>query len=421
MAIIGAGIGGLSVAHYCTQQGILWDLYADSLENMQQSASRVATGVATLKGISQARAPLFALKIEGHREFFKILQSLSQYAMKTLHQPKLYHCGVVEPFVSCSAQEQQRNRTYGKAPYPASMQVIDQHLLENSLVYNAFYYPDDYTYDPRRVCQVWTHYLESAASGCHILQQKVEAEDIQTEHLAINIGNFRYSHVVVAAGCHLLSFLDDLGYRYTKQHADIIHGHSLRFSLQYPEYLMDISRVLDKKQEDTRWIFGLKRGSCGVRMWRVSEGWEALFGSVNHKQRIGADDQSMQHDSACRLMSGERYDMRSECSLSHKVQNYWLQQMENFALNPYVNHPLQIIQGKRLSLQEQRPVWGPLSLSKVCPGQNIWAIGGFHKSGYTLAPVLARRLVSCLKHSFGDIQRIKGAHAAWEIFQHHSI
>lgn len=399
VAVIGGGISGLSLAYFFHQQGFLVDVFDAFLEHRVSkrarllSASKCAQGVATIKGLRLADTPLFDAKIKGHEVFKDLLAFLS----KEEGLP-LMNLGVLEPFVSDQDKNRVMDRVFRRVDLASlNVEILDKAALEEFHVRlssaldleGAFYFPDDYTYDPLKVLECLREYL--VKNGVRFYKKNIIASNLKLDFATnqflkiaiddrLNLKGMNtqdnrktgksmddqknerlYENVFLATGAHLNHFWEK-GF-----------GEAL-----YTRYTPGIAIKLEVS--DGRLPNGLKSGTKSLRadLCQVS---------------VGAFD----------LKS--RRTQESATSFINELQNLDYGQVRNDLLGSFIGscpeiqslHREVFVAGMRMSGKRNHPLIGRVSSSDPL-WSKVWLFTGFHKSGYSVAPYLASEIAKAKKN-----------------------
>lgn len=188
VAVLGGGIAGLCLGYQLVRRGIAVDLYAGTA----RPVSEIATGVASLRGIHEARAPLFAAKIRGHFALWQMMEHLASWgpdqAISALEKARgwprgrwprggwqNYARGVSEPYESSEEFFRRSERTYhyhrssgksisyrGDGSWGQSLGVGGVPTSGDYLAVR--YYPADYVYDPSWLLHSLRNYIRTGGS-----------------------------------------------------------------------------------------------------------------------------------------------------------------------------------------------------------------------------------------------------------------
>ena len=358
VAIIGGGVAGRMLAYECAQQGTLFDLY----EGSAPSASSLATGASTVKGISVARQELFACKILGHQRLRQILETLerSPYLSK---RRALFAQGVLEVCRTRQDFVKQTVRTYHRGYRGFFAETTRFHGPEpgqaSPLFYSTRYYCDDFVFRPRAFLRALKEDALGRAGGRSRWWR--EHGELSLDPLSVS-GRRGYSHVVLAPGAQLEKMLRALGYA-ARAPLRLTEGWGSMVETAYPWHLwrsfaQEGGGEADVFAQLSADLCGLKRGAQALRMdaGTVFVGRQSRHGRAAAFRGFGIDAVALERAS---------------------VVDY---------------------QGTRLTLPGRKPVMGALPGT----GNRVWLCGGLHKSGYVLAPMLARVLLERMLGTCGD-------------------
>lgn len=207
IAIIGRGIAGLCCAYRFSEAGFPVTIFGSS--SVKACASKVATGMSTVKGNRFASQRLFQLKVLGHHQFGTLLQTVASDS-----HLDLLHKGVIEPFsslleyqrISAKVFRGQFRGIFGIQFLKASKERGDP----------SFFYPNDYFFDPHLVLNA----LESIVirSKAEFIDQKINklSPGQRQGEIAIHFADpklppAQFREVIVAAGHGSLDLLASSG------------------------------------------------------------------------------------------------------------------------------------------------------------------------------------------------------------------
>ena len=377
VAVLGGGIAGLSIAYHLSKLNVSLDIFLP--QSTAPNASRLAQGVATLKGYQLAHRGTFRAKMLGHHELVKIFTQIGF---------KHYTTGVSELFHSQAAYRQQVTRTYHRK-FRGFCQLNSRILELKSepdqlplypLVHD---YPADYTFSAAAYCDHLIQYLRRHHHIKLITASLPHPQDV-----------FRrsYAHIVVALGAYTPQWLTEL--RVASRGGDFFTPGAIR-SVQsaHPSHHRMLSTWLQtitsqSCQQSTRsreQLWGFKQGAYSLRLGLHSNYFKYYLGSYNGS-KVSVPPATYQ-------------------PMHLQAQHHLSQLNTRFGLANIVTPPptlatksadIQLHWGLRYSGKTNKPIVGQLSPISQLPtsvsAPKLWLFCGFHKSGFSLAPALSREL-----------------------------
>jgi glycine/D-amino acid oxidase-like deaminating enzyme len=351
--VVGEGIGGLSVAFELAHRGIAFKLIAPQQDTM--TASPCATGLSSMKGLLLPRQPLFELKFKGHHLLPYWIKRVERASGKKV---PVIHGQIYEPAWSQEEQQKISKRVFGGSftGLLHYLKLAEKSEVDTLIAPNGFQYPGDYFYDPDALLLALRTYV------------RAKAEDWIEDR--------------VKRLCH--------------------QGHSLSLELQGESMVKGRSVVLCTGYGTQELL--LASGLVGFE--------SRLYGGETlREEQIGANDDFLTSHSlifgaaslniypgflsygSSTWQTSLPYSSKLEDSL--KVPNL-LEELEALERTGFVDaraklssRPWKTRRGYRCLTKNRLPYIGPF-LSKGDP--RILIAAGFHKSGFTLAPMAARQI-----------------------------
>ncbi|MEI6834710.1 MAG: FAD-binding oxidoreductase [bacterium] len=200
--IIGCGFAGLTSAVELARAGIEnIALIYDELE--QQSASSVAQGISAVKGILEADAELFALKLEGHRGFESWLSGIETMTGR-VRPPGVWISGVAENFSTLQSFRKDFGRIY-RGDFIGAKNVVVSYEDKNNFAQAR--YPGDFWIDSNYLLSLLKE--TARALGVHLMPGKVTSIMPISGQSAIGIGaqTLMAKFTIVAAGPRSLELI----------------------------------------------------------------------------------------------------------------------------------------------------------------------------------------------------------------------
>jgi glycine/D-amino acid oxidase-like deaminating enzyme len=200
--IIGRGFAGLTSAIELARAGIEnIALIYDELE--ERSASSVAQGISAVKGILEADAELFALKLEGHRGFESWLSGI-ETMMGKVRPPGVWISGVAENFTTLQSFRKDFGRIY-RGDFVGAKNVVVSYEGKGNFAQAR--YPGDFWIDSNYLLSIL---MEAArALGVHLKPGKVTSIKPKSGQSAIGIGaqTLIAKFTIIAAGPRSLELI----------------------------------------------------------------------------------------------------------------------------------------------------------------------------------------------------------------------
>ncbi len=334
IAIIGGGIVGLVCARNLARKG-----YKVCVFSSETSASSVAPGINSLKGIFIGNTPLFKRKIAGHGRLWDELASLEEETSKDLGLSKI----VLEPFVSQKELLEFSDRAYhGRFWGLFGTEVVARHSDFNGLneqFIGALKHREDFSFDPVRALQMLEQSLVSM--HCKIVEMKVKRFSYSNRKFSLHLENgyiSQFEDLIIAAGASSPQILNDSG------------------------LFMD----------GFKWKAGISlvaESSLNVRLKRKQKS----LASRDHSLRYGAQDFSVNNYMDLFTFKQEnRYKITE--SFETLVNSL-------FEFTAQFDHP-RLLVGVRLNGPKNLPIIERLDFNE---GKGPILATGFHRSGWSLA------------------------------------
>lgn len=200
--IIGRGFAGLTSAVELARAGLEnIALIYDELE--QRSASSVAQGISAVKGILEADAELFALKLAGHRGFDSWLSGIETMIGRA-RPPGVWISGVSEKFTTPQSFRKDFGRIYRGDFIGAKNVVVSYEDKDN---FAQARYPGDFWIDSNYLLSLLMDAAQ--ALGVHLVPGKVTSINPKSGQSAIGIGTQTLiaQFTIVAAGPRSLELI----------------------------------------------------------------------------------------------------------------------------------------------------------------------------------------------------------------------
>lgn len=353
VAVIGGGIGGLSITYLLAKLKVSVDLYHSP---HKQTVSRLAQGVATLKGHHMAHSDLFAAKIAGHRELVDIFNALS--FADTASQ-------VTELFTSRQAYYRQVTRTYHRK-FRGFCTVTSRQLNpESSHLYPlypmAHDYPDDYVFCASSFCDQFNTFVHSLLHQTHgrVMMKTIDPKDIFT---------WPHDHVVIAVGAHTPKWLETYEIASHTSHHHSTAAVARFHQASHPgsdldRWLKHTSQIYPSSPQK---IWGFKQGIKSLRITKHPRYFMCTLGSIDTHQNSHQNNPQLSHS-------------------FHKLKH-------QFGLHSEEHGAYSFHWGHRYAGAQNKPIIGEITSLMPHPKPRVWLFCGFHKSGYALAPSLSHSL-----------------------------
>lgn len=368
IAIIGGGISGLSIAYYLIKKGFKPTIFDP---NPYENASFCSQGVATSKGLKEARKPLFRAKLSGHVLLEKIILDIeSHYPGLVLHKK-----GVFEPFGSNDEYLSKVQRIYRwDKPEDFGVKVINRQSRAsaekeafekmNVDAEGALFYPEDYFFNTPLFLESLTRYL--AEKGCEFVSKVAKILQAKQKDLekspTYQIDGRDFDHVFLCCSVGMNELLTASGLKPIKSR--LKSGITLEIS----------SNSMD--------FHGIKSGLHSIN----------FLGQL----RVGSHDyvgepSKQVFEKARDFLSG----------FFHKFFSAQKFELSSFSLDENPNAASRYLKGTRVNGWDRNPLVGSLNISDPL-WKNVWISSGFHKSGYCLGPYFGRLLVDTLSQGSCD-------------------
>ena len=365
IAILGGGIAGLSLAYRLLEQRASFDLYLGSKESLE--CSRLAQGVATLKGYRLARGGLFAAKMAGHHQLMGIMQT-SQFAG--------FRTQVTELFPTKADYIRRVTRTYHRR-FRGFCDMSSRQLGDDAGLYPVAHdYPSDYVFSASLLCD---HLLS-------LIRDWPLARVIASEYDPCQIQGSEHDHVVVALGASTSRWLKQLGY--------VSDGGDTFTRGCVAEFVSDarhwLSHVTGSAGEDSERLWGFKQGSQSLRIERHHQHQNSYYRCF-----VGSYDQSKSPAHEFCQQNEHQSKMVADAagaSLKQLASSFGLQASASQVSTRKLRW------GVRYSGKGGLPIVGELSSVTRSPSgvTRLWVFSGFHRSGFSLAPMLSVPLAAMI-------------------------
>ena len=373
IAILGGGIAGLSVAYRFCQRKIPCDLFLGKPTTHQ--CSRLAQGVATLKGYHLASHHLFQAKRLGHEELLTMMEAIhfTDYA---------FH--VRELFASQQAYYQQVTRTYHQQFRGFSS--MSSSLLNNQssveLYPVAHDYPDDYVFSAHSLLDHLKQTLEQSGL-VRVYSTNFSVADYRKSH--------HYRHLILALGAHTQDWLATLGFASTKYRLTPGAVFTIDDQRLDSELQTWLSVVAPSWKPSSSSLLGFKKGSSSLRFTSTHKkkghcAYQLALGSVQKRVPeasvpsilLSLQDPSVERETRRALIPFARsFGLLLSESIKSSIQIQWGVRYRGLSLKPIIG--------------ELRVPANHLSVGSQAP--RLWLFCGFHKSGFSLAPYLSKDFV----------------------------
>lgn len=446
IAIVGAGIGGLSLAYRLVKSGQCPDVYEQQPRLCDNkpgppfgrepvSASECAQGVATVKGLKEAYTPLFRAKLDGHTDFLDMMRDVA--GSKFHHLIKF---GVMEPFASLEEHQKVLDRVYrGKFLGPFDVEVLSRWEIEQRhpgihaklqpTQLGGFWYPKDYFYDAVSCLEAIKAWLiqRSVVFIQKQIKQIIKQDDDQ---FRLGSGHQKpYAKVVLCCSTGTNDLLQNSFGRYIKIKEKM--GASLEIRHEVSEKKK--SGATPKKtptlleQSPATWPYAsFKQGTKSINLFgrfiRVGAVDHSMPSSINNTQDAQNDwqdtiqtDKTDHSDIPLSIESLSRFidavvDVRGFLPCAKNVASNLIQKHGNegprsmkgikdikntgkskttATKTSYGQASWKVLKGVRVQGPKSLPLVGPLGEPRDF-GNNLWIMSGFYKSGYALAPYFSK-------------------------------
>lgn len=346
-AVIGAGFAGLTTAIELARLDLhpIALIYDDTDINF---ASKAAQGVSAIKGILEADAELFALKLAGHRGFDSWLKGL-ELLLDRERPTDVWVSGVSENFRTKKSFNSEFGRIYRRDFIGAKNVTLS---FEDDVEFVRAVYPGDFWVDINYLLGVLTD--AALKLGVKMIRGsvvKVEAHP-GSASLCLESGQVRARSTIIAAGPGSFPLIAELNTNELKDTKGVA-GLSFSCHTQIP----DRCEVKGTSSVVVR---------CGKAFWGSTT--ESAIAPM-----VGSD---------LRRADSKMEELTAK-ELASKVQ-----------LNPADLHRIKANWGIRIRAKDRAPV-----VKKIHEMSNIWINTAYYKSGVILAWMFAERLAPQVAHS----------------------
>jgi glycine/D-amino acid oxidase-like deaminating enzyme len=346
--IIGRGFAGLTSAVELARAGLEnIALIYDELE--QRSASSVAQGISAVKGILEADAELFELKLAGHRGFEAWLSGIETMIGRA-RPPGVWISGVAEKFTTLQSFRKDFGRIYRGDFIGAKNVVLSYEGKDN---FAQARYPGDFWIDSNYLLSLLTE--AALALGVHLIPGKVKSIEPNSGHSVIEIGSQTLiaEFTIVAAGPRSLELIP----RETADAFDDFFG--------VPGFTFSSETSGEKRCE--------VKGTASF----VSSHGKAFWGSTSESAAplslVLAESKKRSSDINVKLAHELAKKITADLSALTNISTCW---------------------GIRVRAKGRLPV-----VRQIHAGGNIWFNTGYYKSGVILAWLFAGRLAAQVAES----------------------
>lgn len=358
VAIIGAGIAGLSLAYFLQKRGLRVTLF-DREE--PKNASVCSQGVITVKGLRIAEKAIFDAKLKGPSVLLEILNDVQSNVDGV---GELFRFGVIEPYSELKDFQKTASRIYRREFLGAYDVTISKHA-ENSLLEGSqrdamasnsvggLYYPKDFNFNTQKFLPALKSLLQARGAkffnldikNIEVLQNNRESN----EYFSIDKQDF--DTVFLACSIGINPLLNTLGLNQVKmkQKAGV---------------------TLEISDASMKWA-GIKSGVMSINF-------------VN-KVRVGSFDFELPDSGD---LTPEILEAGSEALTDFYHAHLGTSLLsKDFQVKPYW--------GVRVTGPGRMPIMGTAS-SGHDVFKHLWIFSGFYKSGYSLAPYFAQMIAEHL-------------------------
>lgn len=346
-AVIGAGFAGLTTAIELARLNLhpIVVIYDDSDASF---ASKAAQGVSAIKGILEADAELFALKLAGHRGFDSWLSGL-ELLLDRERPADAWVSGVSENFRTKKSFFSEFGRIYRRDFIGAKNVTLS---FGDDVEFVRADYPGDFWVDINYLFSVLTD--AALKLGVNFIRGRVVRVEAHpgAANLYLESGQLRARSTIIAAGPGSFSLLAELN---TCEFKDFKGVAGLSFSCQ--------TQAPDRCEV---------KGTSSV----VVRSGKAFWGSTTESAMapmVGPD---------LRRTDSQMEELTAK-ELAIKVQ-----------LNPADLHRIKANWGIRIRAKDRVPV-----IKKIHESSNIWINTAYYKSGVILSWMFAERLATQVAHS----------------------
>ncbi|MCY4444379.1 MAG: FAD-dependent oxidoreductase [Proteobacteria bacterium] len=426
IAVIGAGIAGLSVAYYLCKAQRCVHIYHHQ-QSGTMSASEAAQGVATLKGISLARSGVFHGKMRGFWALKELLSELSSHSLSCKDispASSLWHQGgVIEPFQTLKDYRLQAQRTYQRAPQgfftkdflsyhhsdSNNSRLLREKLSEGMFPY-AYVYPQGFVYSPKRLLESLKAFVLTHKNNRFFHHHALPVYKGSCWHIA----HRSYSHVVLCVGDALPTTLKQLKLRFSVK-SSMSYGRV--FSWLAPDCRNTLLAALNIDNPVQSNMFAWKQGARSCRGEVIDSSCvKYAFGSFNTKVASSLSSQGCPYCLTAKRPLSIKQSYFTGNGTESGVKDQVCQECQKAIRQFYqASHKMSLREGRagflkaqalwmhsarRLTLREGKPVMGALwqnEHSRVAKKYaSMWLFGGLDKTGYFFAAYFGKMLVSSL-------------------------
>lgn len=341
VAIIGAGFAGLTSAISLARKGFK-NITVFYEKNDRYAASPSAHGMSTIKGILEADAELFSLKLEGHRGFEQWLEGLEELTGISRSE-RVWLKGVVEKFKSKQDFKKEFGRIY-RHDFIGAKNV--RSTFSDPDCFASAIYPNDFWIDPD-----------------YLMKLLLTAADI----LGVSLRNDRVTRIIPHEKNATLFFPDESSYP-----ADLVVisagvGSASLLSNLDPQQKIKLMGVAGMTFEAVS--NGPRRSDVKGTQSFVSSHQRAFWGSTSESSQE-LDDLS-------------QYNVPS----IKEAEQIGFSLLKFFQPPPSISEKVKYKWGIRVRSRNRAPI-----VMCIDPAANIWINSAYYKSGIILCWLLAERM-----------------------------
>lgn len=329
IGVVGRGIVGQAVAFELLRLG--FDVILIGPLETDESASRCALGLASIKGLMFPRDPLFKAKFHGHYLFPIWLKSIQQQ-LDEKHKIAFYRDYVYEPYRNKDEYKKIRHRAFSGS-YTGLFPIVDDQQQK------AFHYPHDYWFQPKDLLNSLDQLTSTGAKAVYnnfFLNKIVKLNCGDYKLISDRGQEILLSAVVLAAGVNTCDILSNSNLLHLNQRR--IAGHSLYANA---EFLIKQSNIF---------------AAASLNFYDD----HAYFGSSSYDQSKNKTDDFREQDLIM---------LRRKLDELYPNDDQW-----------------QGLFGVRSLLADRRPAIGPIHDQH----KRLLVATGLYKNGFALAPLIAK-------------------------------